>query len=113
MKGYIQGFKIDYNEVFAFVARFESIQFLIALAGQERWRLHHVKVKSDFLIGEIKEEIYVIQHEGFVKNGKEEYVLKLKNALYGLKQAPGMQSSMIFCQVLDLWKVRIIKVCIF
>ena len=61
VKGYIQGFKIDYNEVFSFVARFESIQFLIALASQERWRLHHVYLKSAFLKGEIKEEIYMVQ----------------------------------------------------
>ena len=88
MKGYRQRYGIDYDEVFAPVARFESIRILIALAAQECWSLHHLDVKSAFLNGEIKEEIYVSQPEGYVKEGKEEWVLKLNKALYGLKQAP-------------------------
>ena len=59
MKGYRQRYGIDYHEVFAPVAHFESIHFLIALAAQECWGLHHLDVKSAFLNGEIKEEIYV------------------------------------------------------
>ena len=88
VKGYRQRYGIDYDEVFAPVARFESIRILIALAAQECWSLHHLDVKSSFLNGEIKEEIYVSQLEGYVKEGKEEWVLKLNKALYGLKQAP-------------------------
>ena len=88
VKGYRQRYRIDYDEVFAHVAHFESIRILIALAAQECWSLHHSDVKSAFLNGEIKEEIYVSQSEGYVKVGKEEWVLKLNKALYGLKQAP-------------------------
>ena len=88
VKGYRQRYIIDYDEVFAHVAHFESIRILIALEAQECWSLHHSDVKSSFLNGEIKEEIYVSQSEGYVKVGKEEWVLKLNKALYGLKQAP-------------------------
>ena len=88
VKGYRQRYEIDYDEVFAHVAHLESIHILIALAAQECWSLHHLDVKSAFLNSEIKEEIYVSQPEGYVKEGKEEWVLKLNKALYGLKQAP-------------------------
>ena len=77
VKGHRQRDMIDYDEVFAFVVHFESIRMLIVLASQECWSLHHLDVKSDFLNGEIKEEIYVSQSEGYVKEGKEEWVLKL------------------------------------
>ena len=87
-KGYSQRYGIDYEEVFAPVARFESIRVLMALAAQGRWELHHLDVKSAFLNGEIEEEIYVKQPEGFVLKGKEQCVFRLKKALYGLKQAP-------------------------
>ena len=88
VKGYRQRYRIDYDKVFALVSRFESIHILIALAAQECWSLHHLHVKSTFLNSEIKEEIYVSQPEGYVKEGKEEWVLKLSKAFYGLKQAP-------------------------
>ena len=87
-KGYSQRYGIDYEEVFTPVARFESIRVLMALAAQGRWELHHLDVKSAFLNGEIEEEIYVKQPEGFVLKGKEQCVFRLKKALYGLKQAP-------------------------
>ena len=88
VKGYRQRYRIDYDEKFFLVARFESIRILIALAAQECWCLHHLDVKSTFLNGEIKEEIYESQPEGYMKEGKEEWVIKVNKALYGLKQAP-------------------------
>ena len=50
--------------------------------------MHHLDVKSAFLNGEIKEEIYISRPKGYVKEGEEDWVLKLNKALYGLKQAP-------------------------
>ena len=88
MKGYSQRQGIDFDEVFARVVRFESIRILIAIAAQEGWTLHHFDVKFAFLNGEIEEELYVKQLEGFVVVGKEHWVLRLRKALYGLKQAP-------------------------
>ena len=87
-KGYTQKRGKDFDEVFSPVARTDSIRILIALAAQLKWDLHHLDVKSTFLNGEIKEEVYVHEPEGFVKKGKEDSVLRLRKALYGLKQAP-------------------------
>ena len=61
---------------------------IIALASAMGWRLHQMDVKETFLNGEIKEEVYVEQPDGFIVHGKESHVCRLKKALYGLKQAP-------------------------
>ena len=65
VKGYDQKQGIDYDELFSPVARIESIRILIAIAVQENWELHHLDVKTAFLNGEIKEDIYITQPEGF------------------------------------------------
>lgn len=87
-KGYVQQHGIDFDEVFAPVARMESIHTLLAMAAQENWLVHHMDVKSSFLNGELKEEVYVQQPPGFTVAGHEGKVLKLRKALYGLRQAP-------------------------
>ena len=66
----------------------ETIQVLLAHAALERWQVHHMDLKSAFLNGELEEEVYVIQPNGYVKKGKEHLVIKLNKALYRLKQAP-------------------------
>ena len=101
-KGYSQKFGIDYEEIYAHVARFDSIRILIAIAAQLDWNLHHLDVKSVFLNGVIKEDLYVMQPEGFVKKGKESHVLKLTKALYGLKQAPRVWNSKLNKTMEDL-----------
>ena len=73
----------------------ESIRILIAIAAQEKWELHHLDVKTAFLNGEIKEDIYITQPEGFEEKGKEDHILKLQKALYGLKQAPRAWNSIL------------------
>jgi hypothetical protein len=60
------------------------VRLLLALAAQERWEVHHMDVKSPFLNGKLKEEVYIKQPPGFVIAGKEEKVLRLHKALYGL-----------------------------
>ncbi|KAG7598707.1 Zinc finger CCHC-type superfamily [Arabidopsis suecica] len=87
-KGYAQCYGIDYTEVFAPVARLDTIRTIIAVAAQSNWEIFQLDVKSAFLHGELKEDVYVRQPEGFIKNGEEEKVYKLRKALYGLKQAP-------------------------
>ena len=87
-KGYVQNFGIDYEEVFAPMARMETIRVLLALAAQEGWQVHHMDVKSAFLNGELEEEVYVKQPYGYIKKGREHLMMILKKALYGLKQAP-------------------------
>ncbi|CAA7058194.1 unnamed protein product [Microthlaspi erraticum] len=87
-KGYVQRHGVDFEEVFAPVARIETIRFIIALAASQGWEVHHLDVKTAFLHGELKEEVYVSQPDGFVIKGSEDKVYKLHKALYGLKQAP-------------------------
>jgi hypothetical protein len=76
-KGYVQREGVDFDEVFAPVARMESIRMLLAVAAQEGWLVHHMDVKSAFLNGELKEEVYVRQPPGFTAAGHEGKVLKL------------------------------------
>ena len=59
-KGYSQKFRIDYEEIYAPVARFDSIRILIAIAAQLNWNLNHLDIKSAFLNGVIKEDLYVM-----------------------------------------------------
>ncbi|GJV94795.1 retrovirus-related pol polyprotein from transposon TNT 1-94 [Tanacetum coccineum] len=94
-KGYSQQPRIDYDETFALVARMDTVRAIISLAGQKGWLLYQIDVKSAFLNGELKEEVYVNQPQGFEVEGKEEKVYKLKKALYGLKQAPRAWYSQI------------------
>jgi len=87
-KGYKQKAGIDYEEVFAPVARMETIRLLISQAAQNKWQIFQMDVKSAFLNGILEEEVYIEQPPGYVKIGEEQKVLRLKKALYGLKQAP-------------------------
>lgn len=87
-KGYVQQFGIDFDEVFAPVARMETVRLILAHAASEGWQVHHLDVKTAFLNGDLKEEVYVSQPEGFVKKGQDNKVYRLTKALYGLRQAP-------------------------
>jgi hypothetical protein len=87
-KGYKQREGIDYGEVFAPVARLETIRLMISLPAQHRWKIYQLDVKLAFLNGFLEEEIYVEQPLGYIEAENESKVYKLKKALYGLKQAP-------------------------
>ncbi|CAL8170381.1 unnamed protein product [Prunus armeniaca] len=87
-KGYTQKPEVDFNETFALVARLDIIRTLIALATQKNWKLFQLDVKSAFLNGVLKEEVYIEQPEGFEVKGAKDKVYKLRKALYGLKQVP-------------------------
>ncbi|KAD4179957.1 hypothetical protein E3N88_28548 [Mikania micrantha] len=80
-KGYVQQHGIDFDEVFAPVARIETVCLILALAAYNGWEVHHLDVKSTFLHGELKEEVNVTQPEGFVKPGNARKVYKLSKAL--------------------------------
>ncbi|CAL8998661.1 unnamed protein product [Prunus brigantina] len=81
VKGYAQKPGIDFNETFAPVARLDTIRTLIALAAQKGWKLYQLDVKSAFLNGVLKEEVYVDQPDGFVTTNYEDKVYKPKKAL--------------------------------
>ena len=87
-KGYKQEFGVDYKEVFAPIVRLDTIRLVIALAAQNSWIIFQLDVKSAFLNGELKEEVYMEQPEGFDLTKGNDLVCELKKALYGLKQAP-------------------------
>ncbi|GJU85389.1 retrovirus-related pol polyprotein from transposon TNT 1-94 [Tanacetum coccineum] len=78
---------INFKESFAPVARIEAISIFAANAANKNMTIFQMDVKTDFLNGELKEEIYVSQPEGFVDQHNPSHVYKLKKALYGLKQA--------------------------
>uniref|UniRef100_A0A2N9J9T3 Reverse transcriptase Ty1/copia-type domain-containing protein n=1 Tax=Fagus sylvatica TaxID=28930 RepID=A0A2N9J9T3_FAGSY len=87
-KGFRQREGIDYFDTYAPVARITSIRVLIALASIYKLVLHQMDVKTTFLNGDLDEEVYMDQPEGFVLPGNEKKVCKLVKSLYGLKQAP-------------------------
>ena len=87
-KGYAQKEGIDYNEVFSPVVKHSSIRILLALVAQFDMELVQMDVKTAFLHGDLEEEIYITQPDGFKVAGKENWVCKLNKSLYGLKQSP-------------------------
>jgi hypothetical protein len=86
-KGYSQVEGLDFGETYAPVARLESIHILLAYATYHGFKLYQMDVKSAFLNGPIKEEVYVEQPPGFEDSKYPNHVYKLSKALYGLKQA--------------------------
>ena len=87
-QGCTQKFGLDYEETFSPVVRFESIRCLLAMGTQHKLYLHQMDVSTAFLHGELSEEVYMKQPEGFVEPGKEKLVCRLKRSIYGLKQSP-------------------------
>ncbi|GJS45881.1 retrovirus-related pol polyprotein from transposon TNT 1-94 [Tanacetum coccineum] len=87
-KGYRQEEGLDFDESFAPVARLEAIKIFLANAASKNMTVYQMDVKTAFLNGELKEEVYVSQPEGFVDPDHPHHVYRLKKALYGLKQAP-------------------------
>nr|GFD30499.1 retrovirus-related Pol polyprotein from transposon TNT 1-94 [Tanacetum cinerariifolium] len=79
---------IDFEESFAPVARMEAIRIFLAYAAHKSFTVFQMDVKTAFLQGTLKEDVYVCQPEGFIDAGHPSHVFKLKKALYGLKQAP-------------------------
>lgn len=78
--------KVDYNEEFVPIAQMESVQVLLAIVAQRGWLVLQMDVKSTFLVGKLKEEVYVQQLSSFVVVGHEAKVLRLKKAMYRLHQ---------------------------
>ncbi|GKC45349.1 retrovirus-related pol polyprotein from transposon TNT 1-94 [Tanacetum coccineum] len=87
-QGYSQEEGIAYDETFAPVARMEAIKIFLAFATYMNFKVYQMDVKSSFLNGKLKEEVYVKQPPGFKSSKFLDYVCKLDKALYGLKQAP-------------------------
>nr|GEU69948.1 retrovirus-related Pol polyprotein from transposon TNT 1-94 [Tanacetum cinerariifolium] len=86
--GYSQQEGIDYDETFAPVARIEAIRVFLAYAAHKDYTVYQMDVKTAFLNGILKGEVYVGQPPGFVSKQYPDHVYALDKALYGLKQAP-------------------------
>ncbi|GKD60416.1 retrovirus-related pol polyprotein from transposon TNT 1-94, partial [Tanacetum coccineum] len=101
-----QGFRqeegIDFKESFALFTRIEAIRIFVANAANKNMTIFQMDVKTAFLNGELKEEVYISQPEGFVDQDNPSHVYKLKKAIYSLKQAPrawyNMLSSFLISQ---------------
>ena len=88
-KGYAQRQGIDYLETFAPVARQNSLRLVLSIAASNDWEIDQGDIETAFLLANMKDgEIYMEQPEGYVVEGKEDYVWKLNKAIYGTKQAP-------------------------
>jgi len=98
-KGHTQQEGIDYTEAFSPVSTKDSFRVVMALVAHFDLHLHQMDVKTAFLNGYLKEEIYMQQPEGFVQKGQENMVCKLNKSIYGLKQA-SRQWYMRFDQVI-------------
>nr|GEU94183.1 retrovirus-related Pol polyprotein from transposon TNT 1-94 [Tanacetum cinerariifolium] len=88
VRGYRQEKGIDFEESFAPVARMEAIRIFLAYAEHKSFSVFQMDVKTVFLHGSLKEDVYVCQPEGFIDADHPGHVYKLKKALYGLKLAP-------------------------
>ncbi|GJW10840.1 retrovirus-related pol polyprotein from transposon TNT 1-94 [Tanacetum coccineum] len=101
-RGYRQEEGIDFEESFAPVARLEAIRIFLAFTAHMNMVVYQMDVKTAFLNGNLREEVYVSQSDGFVDPVNHNHVYKLKKALYGLKQAPrawyDMLSSFLLSQ---------------
>ena len=79
---------LDYFDTYSSVTRINSIRMVLAIYALRNLEVHQMDVKTTFLNGDLEEEIYMEQPEGFSALGQEKKVCKLVKSLYGLKQAP-------------------------
>ncbi|CAJ2671557.1 unnamed protein product [Trifolium pratense] len=88
VKGFRQRKGVDFNEIFSPVVKMSSIRTMLGLAATLGLEVEQMHVKTTFLHGDLEEEIYMKQPDGFQVKRKEDYVCRLRKSLYGLKQAP-------------------------
>ena len=88
IKGYKQTEGLDYFDTYSPVTRINLIRMVLAIVALRNFEVHQMNVKTTFLNGDLDEEIYMEQPEGFSTLGQERKVCKLVKSLFGLKQAP-------------------------
>ena len=89
VKGFQQKKGVDFDKIFASVVKTTSIRMVLSIAASMDLEVEQLDVKVAFLHGDLEEEIYMQQPEGFIKKGKENMVCRLKKSLYGLSKLPG------------------------
>ena len=105
-QGFSQKPHLDYTETFAPVAKFASLHTVLALAAAEDMEVHHMDISSAFLNGDLEEETYMAQPEGFAAKGQEHLVCHLKKSIYGLKQSPLQWYKKLHSTFVDLGFTR-------
>jgi hypothetical protein len=88
VKGFQQKEGVDYTDIFSPVVKLTTIRLVLGIVATENLHLEQLDVKTAFLHGDLEEDIYMSQPQGFIVQGKENLVCKLRKSLYGLKQAP-------------------------
>jgi hypothetical protein len=101
-KGFKQQHGIDYTETFAPVVRYDSLRSILALAASRDLHLLQIDVQTAFLYGEIDQELFIHQPEGYVTEDSENYVCRLNKGLYGLKQASRLWNKKIHRSLVNL-----------
>ncbi|KAD2806293.1 hypothetical protein E3N88_39670 [Mikania micrantha] len=114
IKGFRQKEGLDYLDNYSRVTRITSIRLMLAIAALRDLEVHQMDVKTAFLNGDLEEEIYMEQTDGFLAPGQEGKVYKLVKSLYGLKQAPN-QWHQKFDQVMlnNGFKINEYEKCVF
>jgi hypothetical protein len=86
-KGFRQEYGVDFDEVFLLAVKMTTLRFLLGVVGHEDLELLQLDVKTELLHGDLDEEIYMEQPQGFASPSREHLVCRLRKSLYGLKQA--------------------------
>jgi len=94
---------VNFFYTYSHVSKVTTVRVLIALACVFNLEIHQMDVKTAFLNGELEEEIYMSQLEGFVELGKEKKVCKLVKSLYGLKQTPKQWHKKVWSNYSFVW----------
>ena len=112
VKGFQQKEGIDFTKIFSPVVKMSTIRLVLGMVAAENLHLEQLDVKTAFLHGDLEEDIYMIQPEGFIAQGQENLVCKLKKSLYGLKQAPdsGTRNLTVLCIELGSRDMKLIIV---
>ncbi|GJV08116.1 retrovirus-related pol polyprotein from transposon TNT 1-94 [Tanacetum coccineum] len=98
-KGYALEEGIDFKESFALVSCLEAVRIFVSYAAHKSFLIYQMDVKTAFLNGPLKEEVYVAQPDGFVDPDHPDKVYRLRKALYGLKQAPRAWEDILLVQI--------------
>jgi len=115
-KGYSQIHRVDYTDTYAPVARMESMRTILHIGATLDWEINQLDIKTAFLNGDLEEEVYMEQPEGWKEAGKEDWVYQLNKMLYGLKQAGRGWSSRLHREMVNagfqrLWTTAYIFEC--
>jgi hypothetical protein len=106
VKRYSQVEGVNFGDIFSPISKLTSIRVLISLAATFYLEIEHMDVKTPFLHGDMEEEIYMKQPEGFVVKGKQQLVCKLKRSIYGINKSPRMWYQKFDTHILSFGFVR-------